>query len=136
MHTDQTIQRFIELRASGWTYARLMTELNVSKPTLIDWSRKHQFQIQNLRAIEMESLARHWLSSTTDRVKSLGEQLQRVEAELVKRDPADLTTAQLYTLARNLRRQIEQATGPVQFTSPVNDIPAGEHHDQVHDWQG
>jgi hypothetical protein len=136
MHSEQTIQRFIELRASGWTYARLMTELNVSKPTLIDWSRKHQFQIQNLRAIEMESLAGQWLSSTADRVKALGQQLQRVEAELVKRDPADLTTAQLYTLACSLRRKIEQATGPVQFTSAVNDIPAGEYHDQVHDWQG
>ena len=136
MHSEQTIQRFIELRASGWTYARLMTELNVSKPTLIDWSRKHQFQIQNLRVIEMEQLAGQWLNSTADRVKILGEQLQHVEAELVQRDPADLTTAQLYTLARNLRRQIEQATGPVQFTSAVNDIPAGEYHDQVHDWQG
>jgi orotate phosphoribosyltransferase-like protein len=35
MHEPQTVQRFIELRAQGWTYARLMTELNVSKPTLI-----------------------------------------------------------------------------------------------------
>ena len=50
MHDDQTVQRFIELRAQGKTYARLMTELNVSKPTLIAWSRKHQFQIQNLKA--------------------------------------------------------------------------------------
>ena len=50
MHEPQTIQRFIELRAQGWTYARLMTELNVSKRTLIAWSRKHQFEIQNLKA--------------------------------------------------------------------------------------
>jgi hypothetical protein len=35
MHDEQTVQRFIELRASGWTYARLMTEFNVSKPKLI-----------------------------------------------------------------------------------------------------
>ena len=48
MHDDKTVQRFIELRAQGWSYARLVTELNVTKPTLIAWSRKHQFQIQNL----------------------------------------------------------------------------------------
>ena len=47
MHEPQTVQRFIELRAQGWTYARLLVELNVSKPTLIAWSRKHQFEIQN-----------------------------------------------------------------------------------------
>ncbi len=40
MKDQETIQKFIELRSQGWTYARLMAELNVSKPTLINWSRK------------------------------------------------------------------------------------------------
>jgi hypothetical protein len=136
MHDEKTVNRFIELRASGWTYARLMTELNVSKPTLIAWSRKHQFQVQNLKAIELEALREKWLASTADRVNALGEQLRKVEAELAQRDVSGLTTPQLHTLARSLRRQIEQATGPVQFTTPVSDIPSGEYHDQVQDWQG
>ena len=136
MHDDKTVQRFIELRAQGWTYARLMTELNVTKPTLIAWSRKHQFQIQNLKAIELEALGEKWLASTTDRVNALGEQLRRVEAELATREPAALTTPQLYALARHLRRQIEQITGSVNFTSPVAEIPADEYHDQVQVWRG
>jgi hypothetical protein len=136
MHDDKTVQRFIELRAQGWTYARLMTELNVTKPTLIAWSRKHQFQIQNLKAIEMEALREKWLATTTDRVNALGEQLRQVEAELAARQPAALTTPQLFALARSLRRQIEQATGQLQFSSPVAEIPADEYHDQVQDWRG
>jgi len=136
MHDNQTVPRFIERRAQGWTYARLMTELNVSKPTLIAWSRKHQFQIQNLKAIELEALREKWLASTTDRVNALGEQLRQVETELAKRDVSSLPTPQLHTLARSLRRQIEQATGPMRFTTPVSEIPSGEYHDQVQDWQG
>jgi len=136
MHDDKTVQRFIELRAQGWTYARLMAELNVTKPTLIAWSRKHQFQIHNLKAIELEALREKWLASTTDRVNALGEQLRRVESELAAREPAALTTPQLFALARSLRRQIEQATGQVQFSSPVAEIPADEYHDQVQDWRG
>ena len=136
MHDDKTVQRFIELRAQGWTYARLMTELNVTKPTLIAWSRKHQFQIHNLKAIELEALREEWLASTTERVNALGEQLRRVEAELAAREPAALTTPQLFALARSLRRQIEQATGQVQFSTPVAEIPADEYHDQVQDWRG
>ena len=136
MHEPQTVQRFIELRAQGWTYARLMTELNVSKPTLIAWSRKHQFEIQNLKAIELEALRDKWLASTSDRVNGLGEQLQRVETELARRNLEDLTTPQLFSVARTLRRQIEQATGPVQFTVPVAEIPANEYHEQVQDWSG
>jgi hypothetical protein len=136
MYDDKTVERFIELRSQGWIYTRLMAELKVSKPTLISWSRKHQFQIQNLRAIELESLAEKWLASVADRVNTLGEQLRKVEAEIAIRDVKDLSTAQFYLLARTLRRQIEQAAGPVQFTSPVAEIPGGEYHDQVQDWQG
>ncbi len=136
MKDQETIQKFIELRSQGWTYARLMAELNVSKPTLINWSRKFQFQIQNLRAIELEALANQWLSSVTERVNGLGQQLQKIEAELELREVKDLSTAQLYTLARQLRRQIEEAAGPVRFTSAVAEIPDDEYHDQVHDWQG
>jgi hypothetical protein len=136
MHDDQTVQRFIELRAQGRTFAQLVSELGVSKPTLIGWSRKHQFQIQNLKTIELEALAARWLASAADRVNALGEQLVKVEAEISTRDVKDLTTAQLYLLARNLRRQIEQVTGTVQFTSPVSEIPAAEYHDQVQDWSG
>ena len=136
MHDDKTIQRFIELRAQGKTYAHLMTELNVSKPTLIAWSRKHQFQIQNLKAIELEALGEKWLASVTDRVNALGDQLRAVEAELKQRSVGDLTTPQLYTLARSLRRQIESATGSPGFTVPINEIPSEEYHEQVQDWQG
>ena len=136
MHDDKTVQRFIELRAQGWSYARLMTELNVSKPTLISWSRQHQFQIQNLKAIELEALGEKWLASTTDRVNALGEQLRQVEAALRRRDVGDLTTPQLYTLAASLRRQIVSVTGGTSFTVPLNEIPADEYHEQVQDWQG
>ena len=136
MHDEQTVQRFIQLRSQGWPFARIATELNVSKPTLINWSRKHQFQIQNLRAVELEAVADQWLSSVSDRLNSLGEQLRKVETELATRDIKALSTPQLYAMARNLRRQIQQTAGPVQFTSPVRELPEDEYHDQVQDWKG
>ena len=136
MHDDTIVQRFIELRAQGMTYARLTTELNVSKPTLLAWSRKHQFQINNLKAIELEALGEKWLATVADRVNGLGEQLRAVEAELKQRNVGDLTTPQLHALARSLRRQIESATGKPEFTVPINEIPDAEYHEQVQDWQG
>ncbi len=135
MHDEQIIQRFIELRSQGWPFARLSAELNVSRPTLIKWSRKHQFQIQNLRAIELEAVAEKWLCSVSERLNHLGQQLQKVEAELAGRDIKELSTPQLHSLSRHLRRQMEQAAGPVRFTSPVREIPDDEYHDQVQDWQ-
>jgi hypothetical protein len=136
MHDDKIVQRFIELRSHGWPFARIATELNVSKPTLIDWSRKHQFQIQNLRAVELEALADKWLASVSERLNSLGEQLHKIEAEFATRDVKALSTPQLYSMARSLRRQIQQTAGPVLFTSPVRELPEDEYHDQVQDWKG
>ncbi len=136
MHDEKTVQRFIELRSQCWPFARLSVELNVSKPTLIKWSRTHQFHIQNLRAIELEAVADKWLRSVSERLNHLGEQLQKVEAELAGRDIKELSTPQLHSLARSLRRQMEQAAGPVRFTSPVREIPADEYHAQVQDWHG
>ena len=136
MKDQETVQRFIELRAQGWTYERLMTELNVTKPTLIAWSRKHQFVIQNLKAMELETLANKWLASVSARVGAWGQQLLRVETELARRDLTALSTPQLLAAARNLRRQIEQATGPLQFSAPLNDIPVEDQHEHVHDWKG
>jgi hypothetical protein len=135
MHTPEIVQRFIQLRAHGWTYSRLLAEINVSRPTLIDWSRKHQFEVQNSHAIELEALREKWLSSTADPVKALGEQLHRLQSELEKRDLSALSTPQLMFAVRSLRRQITQATRPLQFSVPLSAISAGEHHEHVHHWK-
>ena len=134
MHDEKTVQRFIELRAAGRSYTNIMSELDVSKPTLIAWSRKHRFQIQNLKAIEMEVINEKWLASATDRVNELGTQLHEVDSLLKQRDLSQLTTPQLLTLSRQLREQIERTTGPMQFIIPIGEIPNGEYHEQMQQW--
>jgi len=134
MNDIETQQRFICLRAEGWSFARIADELKISKPTLINWSRKSQFEIQNLRAINIESLHEKWLSTREARVAASGEQLQKIETELAKRDLTSLSTHQLFTLAESLRRQIKRETGQIQFTTPVAEIPADEYREQVKDW--
>jgi hypothetical protein len=64
----------------------------------------------------------------------LGQQLQKVEAELAKRDLSSLPTYHLFTLAESLRRQLKRETGPMQFTTPVSEIPENELHTRVQDW--
>ena len=130
----ETQQRFVFLRSQGWSFARIAEELKVSKPTLINWSRKFQFDIQNQRAIHIEALQEKWLSARDVRVNALGEQLHKVEAELAKRDLATVPTRQLFGMAGSLRREIKRETGPVEFTIPISQIPNDEYHEQVQDW--
>jgi hypothetical protein len=127
-------QRFIQLRSQGWSFARIAAELDVAKGTLITLSRKLHFEIQNQRAIELEALQEQLIASREARARALAAQLQRVEQELQKRDLSQVSTGRLFGLAESLRRQILRETGQVRFTSPADDIPAGEYHEQVYDW--
>ena len=135
MKDQETQQKFIDLRARGRSFARMAEELQVSKRTLIEWSRKFQFEIQNQRAIEMEVLRERYLNGREEEVRQLGERLREVEAELAVRKVAELSTPRLFTLAGLLRRQLLHATGgELRFSTPVQAIPADEYHDEAQDW--
>ena len=56
MKDTQTKERFIELRAQGWSHDRIARELKVTKPTLIRWARELHSEISNLRALELDAL--------------------------------------------------------------------------------
>ena len=135
MKDQETINRFVELRAQGWSFARLAAELNVCKQTLINWSRKYQFEVQNQRVIAMEALQEKLLATAETRALALAEQLRNVESELAKRNVAELSTAKLFALAGSLRRQIAAEIGPVKFTVAVRDIPADELCEEAQTWK-
>ena len=136
MHDAETQRKFVELRAQGRSFSRIATELNVARRTLIDWSRKFQFEIQNQRAIELEALQEKFLATREERLQRLGAQLTAVEAELKQRSIAELSTPRLFALADSLRRQIQREAGgnEVRFSSPVEEIPKEEFHEQAQDW--
>ncbi len=56
MNDIEKQQQFVHLRAEGWSFARIAQQLEISKPTPINWRRKFQFEIQNQRAILLEHL--------------------------------------------------------------------------------
>ena len=134
MHDQKTVQHFIDLRVQGRSFSRIARELNVSKTTLIDWSRKHQHTIANLSAIERENRLTQVLASSEERMRKLGEQLRTAEAELIKRDVTTLSTGRLLTHVETLRRQLHREAGPMQFVSSVDAIPEDEYADRIQVW--
>ena len=135
MKDESTIQRFIELRVQGLSFSQIATQLSVSKPTLIAWSRKHQHVIANLRAMERENLVQQLLASSEERMKTLAAKLRTAEAELARRDLATLSTGRLVSYVDSLRRQLHREAGPMQFVSPVDAIPEDEYADRIQVWK-
>jgi hypothetical protein len=56
MKDQETVQKFIELRAQGWSFVRIAAELSVAKSTPTEWSRKFRFEIHNCRALVLDDL--------------------------------------------------------------------------------
>jgi transposase-like protein len=127
-------QRFIELRVQGWSFARIARELGVAKNTLINWSRQHRFEIQNLRAIELDALRDELLSTQAARARLLADRLKLVQAELTGRNLSSVSTSRLFALEAALTHQILAETGELRFTSPLKEIPDDEYHEQAQDW--
>ena len=134
MHDEKTVQRFIELRVQGWVFTRIAAELNVSKPTLIAWSHKHQHTIANLTAIEREHRLQEHLASSEVRMQQLGEQLRVAETELAKRDLTTLSTGRLLTHVESLQRRLQREAGPMRFVNAVDQIPEDEYADRIQIW--
>ena len=134
MKDQETVQKFIELRAQGWSFARIAAELGVARSTLTEWSRKFRFEVHNRRALELDDLQDRVLGTVQSRVAGLADNLSKVENELRQRPLADLSTSQLYSLAASLRRQIERETGPVRLVTPTRAIPQDEYVDEIQEW--
>src|SRR4030095_16250254 len=131
MKDQETVQKSLELRAQGWGFVRIAAELGVAKSTLTDWSRKFRFEIHNRRALVLDDLQDRILGTVQSRVAALAEKLGRVEQELRQRGLAEVSTAQLYSMAAALRRQIERETGPIRLVAPTNLIPKEEYVEEV-----
>jgi hypothetical protein len=133
--TDQeVIARFILLRSQGWSFNRIAVELQVSKPTLIKWSRQHQFQIANLRATETEALAERIFRQRHESWEYLARQLKRLEEEIDKRALEEVPASRLHAIAAALRAEIRQETGRVHFSETTSNIPTSEYVVCRYEW--
>ena len=99
----------------------MAAELNVSKPTLIKWSRQHQFDIVNLRATETKALAERVFRQLHERREALARQLKRIEDEIEKRGLDEIPVARLHSIATSLRAEIRSE--PSTFPKPTAGFP-------------
>lgn len=85
MKDAQIRQRFVELRAEGWSYARIADELMVSKPTLISWAKQYAAEIGNLKTLELDAIMEQLAASKRARVEAFAEILKAARADLTRR---------------------------------------------------
>jgi hypothetical protein len=106
MHSQTTINQFIELRAQGLSLNRIADQLSVSKRTLVDWNREHQETIVSLRAFELEALHEKVLASHEQELTRLVACQSKIDDELAKRSLETIPTDKLLRLSFLVRQEI------------------------------
>jgi hypothetical protein len=98
METVGTKQKFIELRAQGYSYDKIATKLKKSKQALIDWNNEYKEEIANRKALELEALQEQFFLLKEHRLRAFGETLQKIKKEIDKRTLKDVSTDKLLDL--------------------------------------
>ena len=93
-----TKERFIELRAKGYSFDKIAQELGKAKQTLIDWSKELQDEIANVKALELEALYERYYLLKESRLQTFGEMIIKIKAEIEKRQLSDVPTDKLLDL--------------------------------------
>ena len=98
MELTATKEKFIEMRAQGYSFDRIAKELGKAKQTLIDWSKELQEEIANRKALELEALYEKYYLLKQSRLQIFGEMLSKIKKEVEKRDLSDVPTDKLLDL--------------------------------------
>jgi hypothetical protein len=63
--------RFIVLRARGYSYARIARELRISKGTLAAWNAELETEIRRVRTMELEALQEEFFLLKEGRIRPI-----------------------------------------------------------------
>ena len=121
MHTQDTIEQCLHLRADGKTYQHIAQELNVSFASVARWSREHEARIHTLRAARLETLHEQYLGRYEDKLSDMAHEVAAINTELKLRDFGDVSTEFLLYRKTCLQARMERLAA--RQTETLKDEP-------------
>ena len=124
MKTAETKQRFIILRAAGYSYRKIAAELGISPSTAKEWGGNYYSEIDDLKADELTALYEQYHATKQERIKTLGENLKEIEKVMKEKDvfnnlkPGELLNYHikyLQLLAAEYKEQDNEDDGLLKF---------------------
>lgn len=117
----QTKEKFIELRAKGYSFDKISKELDISKPTLIKWNQEYSQEISNLIFFHSESLIEEFKLLRIHKIESLSRTLSHVLEELSKRNFENVSTKDLISIAFSLENKLKEKVSGIECYTGVSE---------------
>ena len=113
----ETQKKFILLRADGLSFDKITKQLKVSKPTLIQWSRLFQDDLQDMQFQAMLKLKEEFSNSQVKKYKTLLEHLKKFDDGIDNADFSEEKIKDLVTVRNNIAYQVEQMEQKTKYTN-------------------
>ena len=123
MHSTETHQKFIALRAKNRGLCAIAEEIGISSSTAYAWDSQFQDEIAELRAMEIEAIRERILPTYQQELSYLAEELKRVQTILRERDYGYVNTDQLYWYQSHLLSRIDKKCPPLPPAKRPNPPP-------------
>ena len=119
MHSQDTINQLIELRAEGKSCRTIAAALNISVGAAHKLAQDHDDEIQQLAFLRREAARERYLTSFEGKLSDVANELQQIDAELKLRTFGDVSTEfLLYRKTCLQARQEKLAHEPASETRP------------------
>lgn len=117
-----TKEQFIELRARGYSFDKIASEIGVSKPTLIKWHGEFEKEIVNLRYIQVEGLLEKHGLIKQKKIEAFAEMLERTLEELRTRDLSEVPVKQLVEISKMIEVRLEKEMEGLVYTGEEDNL--------------
>jgi len=98
METNEKKEKFIQLRAKGYSFDKIAKKLQMSKQTLINWNKELEEEISNFKAMELELLYEKYYLTREQRLQTFGQMLSKLKDEIDIRNLSEIPTDKLLEL--------------------------------------
>lgn len=120
MNTPQQIQlrkqeKFIGLRAEGFSYMAISKKLKISRETCSKWEKELGERLSQEKRDRIESVYNQYGMMKEARIKGLGDLLKKVEGELSNRSLEDVSSDKLIDLSLKIREALKEEYSPVNM---------------------
>jgi len=115
--TEDSLEKFVEMRISGKTFAEISEALGVSKQSLIGWSKNVETKetISVGKLMRLQSTLKIFEMDREARVQRFATLAQKINAELEKRDLSEIPTDKLLKMAVVNERRLDDALQVITF---------------------
>ncbi len=121
MKDQETVEKFIQLRSEGKSFDKIAKLIKVSKPTLIDWGKKHVTLIDDLRVMRYEEILEKQKLTQEDRLNRLAKELKLAWESFEQKGYESLSKREVMNIILRLEERLSKEPAMIAMAKKNDD---------------